>query len=80
MSDSGERATSFSHKLAIGTWHFVCTFITLSLVVFFWGAPLSFQTTLVAISLFGLVSFVLGYNEIQDPIMWCYGKAFKLIG
>jgi len=74
-----EEETSIGHKIAIGIWHFVCTFITLSLVCLFWGSPVSIQLTIGAVSAFGLISFVLGYCEIQDPIMLFYSSAFKLI-
>jgi hypothetical protein len=71
--------TSFSHKVAIGLWHFVCTFITLCVLVIFLGSPLSSQITLVVITLLGLVSFILGFSEIQDPIVRFYSIVFKLI-
>lgn len=79
MSSSSKDKTHVSHKLAIGVWHFVCTFITLCLIALFLGSPLTLKMTLAVISLFSFGSFILGYLEIQDPIMWLYSGVFKLI-
>jgi len=79
-SSSPKERTHFSHKAAIGLWHFVCTFVTLGALTILWGSPLNIDSTLIVISLISTVSFVLGFLEIQDPIMWCYRKLFKLMG
>ena len=71
--------TPISHRIAVGLWHSLCTFLTLGLLTLLWGSPFTFQMTLVVAFMLSTISFILGYLGIQDPVMWFYSSAFKLI-
>lgn len=50
-SSSPKETTHFSHKVAIGLWHFVCTFVTLGVLAILCGSLVDFGFTLLVISL-----------------------------